>query len=89
MEGGGIDSITLSILKPAIEAAGIPFRYARLTETLLGRASELIVVGTGISVVWIDEIDGQNVGADSPGPLYEICNAAFASALDDAWSTLG
>ena len=89
LEGGGIDSITLSILKPAIEAAGIPFRHARLTETLLGRASELIVVGTGISVVWIDEIDGQNVGTDSPGPLYESCNAAFVSALDDAWSTLG
>ncbi len=89
LEGGGIDSITLSILKPAIESAGIPFRYARLTETLLGRASELIVVGTGISVAWIDEIDGQNVGTDSPGPLYETCNAAFESALDDAWSTLG
>ncbi len=89
LEGGGIDSITLSILKPAIEAAGIPFRHARLTETLLGRSSELIVVGTGVTVAWIDEIDGQNVGADSPGPLYETCNAAFASALDDAWSTLG
>lgn len=89
LEGGGIDSVTLSILKPAIEAAGIPFRYARLTETLLGRSSELIVVGTGVTVAWIDEIDGQNVGTDSPGPLYETCNAAFVSALDDAWSTLG
>ena len=88
LEGGGIDSITLSILRPAIEASGIPFRHARLTETLLGRASELIVVGTGIGVAWIDEIDGQNVGIDCPGPLYETCNAAFTTALDTAWSTL-
>jgi branched-subunit amino acid aminotransferase/4-amino-4-deoxychorismate lyase len=89
LEGGGIDSITLSILRPAIEAAGIPFRYARLTEKLLGRASELIVVGTGIGVAWLDEIDGHNVGIDSPGPLYETCYAAFATALDTAWSTMG
>ena len=87
-EGGGIDSITLSILQPAIEAAGIPFRHARLTETLLGRASELIVVGTGVGVAWLDEVDGQNVGTGTPGPLYETCNTAFASALNDAWSPL-
>ena len=88
-DGGGIDSITLSVLKPAIEAAGIPFRYARLTETLLGRASEVIVVGTGIGVAWLDEIDGQKVGTDCPGPLYETCHSAFATALDTAWSTMG
>ena len=87
-EGGGIDSITLSILEPAIEGAGIPFRHARLTETLLGRAREVIVVGTGIGVAWLDEIDGQNVGHDSPGPLYEICSQSFSTALDGAWSTL-
>jgi branched-subunit amino acid aminotransferase/4-amino-4-deoxychorismate lyase len=88
-EGGGIDSITLRILQPAIEAAGIPFRYARLTETLLGRASEVIVVGTGVGVAWLDEVDGQNVGTGTPGPLYETCNTAFTSALNDAWSPLG
>ena len=89
LEGGGIDSVTLSVLGPAIESAGIPFRHARLTETLLGRASEIIVVGTGIGVAWLDEIDGQGVGTDCPGPLYETCNAAFTAALDTAWTTLG
>ena len=88
LEGGGIDSITLSILKPAIEAAGIPFRYAKLTETLLGRATEIIVVGTGVGVAWLNEIDGQSVGTGSPGPLFETCNSTFAAALADAWSTL-
>ena len=77
------------MLGPAIESAGIPFRHARLTETLLGRASEIIVVGTGIGVAWLDEIDGQGVGTDCPGPLYETCNAAFTAALDTAWTTLG
>jgi 4-amino-4-deoxychorismate lyase len=87
-EGGGIDSITLDILKPAIEAAGIPFRYARLTETLLGRAAEIIVVGTGVGVAWLSEIDGQSVGKGSPGPLFEICTAAFETELDGAWTSL-
>ena len=88
VDGGGIDSITLGILAPAIESAGIPFRYARLTEKLLGRASELIVVGTGVGVAWLDEIDTQNVGSGSPGPLYETCSAAFVTALADAWTPL-
>ena len=87
-EGGGIDSITLDILKPAIEAAGIPFRYARLTETLLGRAAEIIVVGTGVGVAWLCEIDGQSVGKGSPGPLFEICISAFETELTDAWTPL-
>mgnify|MGYP001169141484 CR=1 FL=1 len=87
-EGGGIDSVTLSVLKPAIENAGIPFRYARLTETLLGRAAEIIVVGTGVGVAWLSEIDGQSVGKGSPGPLYNTCKSAFELALEDAWTPL-
>ena len=86
--GGGIDSVTLSILKPEIENAGIPFRYARLTETLLGRAAEIIVVGTGVGVAWLSEIDGQSVGKGSPGPVFNTCKTAFESALDDAWTPL-
>lgn len=88
-EGGGIDSITLNILKPAIEAAGIPFRYARLTETLLGRAAEIIVVGTGVGVAWLSEIDGQSVGTGTPGPLFETCTTAFDTELEIAWTPLG
>ena len=88
-EGGGIDSITLNVLKPAVEAAGIPFRYARLTETLLGRAAEIIVVGTGVGVAWLSEIDGQRVGSGAPGPLFETCTQAFETALEIAWTPLG
>ena len=88
-EGGGIDSITLQLLIPEIEAGGIPFRYARLTETMLGRSSEVIVVGTGVGVAWLSEIDGQSVGRNSPGPLYETCNNAFQSKLNTAWTSLG
>lgn len=88
-DGGGIDSITLQLLIPEIEAAGIPFRYARLTETMLGRSSEVIVVGTGVGVAWLSEIDGQSVGRNSPGPLYETCKNAFRSKLNTAWTPLG
>ncbi len=88
LDGGGVDSITLSILKPAIEAAGIPFRFARLTENLLGRARELIVVGTGVGVAWLNQVDDQNVGTGSPGPLFEICHSTFESKLKEAWTVL-
>ena len=87
-EGGGVESVTLSILKPIIEAAGIPFRYARITENLLGRARELIVVGTGVGVAWVNEIDGQSIGIGSPGPLFEACNSGFQSELEGAWAPL-
>ena len=89
LEGGGVDSITLSLLKPAIEAAGIPFRTARLNETLLGRAAEIIVVGTGVGVAWLSEIDGQSVGSGSAGTLYNTCHAAFNHGLTEAWTPLG
>ena len=88
-EGGGVESVTLSILKPIIEAAGIPFRYARLTENLLGRARELIVVGTGVGVAWVNEIDEQSIGIGFPGPLFEVCNSGFQSELEGAWTPLG
>ena len=88
-EGGGVDSITLHLLKPAIEAAGIPFRTALLTENLLGRASEIIVVGTGVGVAWLNEIDGQAVGTGTTGPLFYTCESAFNRRLSEAWTPLG
>ena len=88
-EGGGVDSVTIRVLKPAIEAAGIPFRNARLTENLLGRAAEVIVVGTGVGVAWLSEIDGQAVGTGVAGPLFNTCESAFHLELVEAWAPLG
>ena len=88
-EGGGVDSITVRILKPAIEAAGIPFRTARLTENLLGRAMEVIVVGTGVGVAWLSQIDGQAVGKGFAGPLFDTCEFAFNLELAEAWTPIG
>ena len=88
-DGGGVDSITLDVLRPSIEAAGIPFRTARLTERLLGRAAEIVVVGTGVGVAWLNEIDGQRVGTGSAGPLFNTCKGAFDYQLEEAWSQLG
>jgi len=88
-DGGGVDSVTLEVLSPVIEASGIPFRRARLTEKLLGRAREIIVVGTGVGVAWLNEIDGQPIGTNSSGPLYATCASAFESKLHDSWTDLG
>tara|TARA_Y100000589_G_C27191597_1_gene645040 strand:+ start:590 stop:1324 length:735 start_codon:yes stop_codon:yes gene_type:complete len=88
-EGGGVESVTVRVLKSAIETAGIPLRTARLTENLLGRATEVIVVGTGVGVAWLSEIDGQAVGTGSPGPLFNTCQAAFVQGLAEAWTPLG
>ena len=79
-EGGGVKSVTVEVLKVAIEEAGIPFRTARLTENLIGRAAEIIVVGTGVGVAWLSEIDGQAVGAGSAGPLQHARLHSFRAA---------
>ncbi len=86
--GGGIDSVTLAVLLPALEQAGIPLHHSRLTETLLGRAREVIVVGSGCGVAWLSEIDGQPVGTGALGPLHTILSEALDTALENGYSPL-
>lgn len=84
---GGVQSITLDAVLPGLAAAGLPLRRGRLNETLLGRAREVIVVGSGVGVAWLDEIDGQQI-ADAPGPLHAAATAALKAARAEDWTPL-
>jgi len=59
---GGVDSITFSLLRPEIEKMGIPICEGRLNERLTARAREFLLLGTGIGVANVKEIDGVEVG---------------------------
>lgn len=86
--GGGVDSVTLSTILPALAQAGIPLNRSSLTEVMLGRAREVVVVGSGCGVRWLSEIDGQPIGDQNPGPLYSVLSTALDNALADGFSPL-
>jgi branched-subunit amino acid aminotransferase/4-amino-4-deoxychorismate lyase len=85
---GAVDSLTLRALSGAVLAAGIPLRPARLTRTMVARCSELIVVGSGIGVVRIVDIDGQLVGGDEPTALYRTLTESQTKRLKSGWISL-
>lgn len=82
---GGVDSITLQIILPELEKAGMPVNKGRIHEKMIGRAKEIILVGTGIGVVRIEEIDGQEIGDEEEGPLYKIAKNSWHNSLLEAW----
>ena len=62
---GALDSVTLEQIRDGIEAAGVPIREARITLSMILRASEMIVLGSGLGVQAIGEIDSC-LSPDSP-----------------------
>ena len=59
---GALDSITVQSIKPGLEGAGIPVRTAKITLSLILRASEMIVCGSGMGIRAIGTIDGRKIG---------------------------
>ena len=66
---GALDSVTLEQIEKA-SSAGVPVREARLTLPMLLRASEMIVLGSGLGVQALGEIDGRQIGQPN-GRLYQ------------------
>lgn len=81
---GALDSITLEQIRGGIESAGIPVREARLTLGLILRASEMIVLGSGMGVQALATIDGRSIGA-ARGRLFEAARAAWVERVENAW----
>ena len=70
---GGVDSITLDYVKAYLENQGIPLVIGKLTAKMVLRSEELLVLGTGIGVAKITEVDGTKIGKGS-NILYTICS---------------
>ena len=84
---GALDSVTLEQIREGIESAGVPVREARLTLKMLLRASEMIVLGSGLGVQALGEIDGRQIGQPN-GKLYQAAYNAWMARLENAWMTL-
>ncbi|RCH72776.1 MAG: hypothetical protein DBX05_06590 [Candidatus Poseidoniales archaeon] len=81
VQQGAVASVTLTLIEQELESAGIPLRTAWLTEELVRRCRELVVIGTGIGAVAIEEIDGHEI------PVGNRLLAPIARGLKDAWKT--
>ena len=84
-EDGAVESITLKVLTPCLNKAGIPVRPARLTRALLSRAEALLVVGSGVGVAGIEAVDDMAIRNVSCGPLTQLLTTALIEARRDAW----
>ena len=84
---GALDSVTLEQIREGIERAGVPIREARLTLPMLLRASEMIVLGSGLGVQALGEIDGRVIGQPQ-GRLYQAAHNAWMNRLQTAWMSL-
>ena len=84
---GGVDSITLDYLIEILQEQGIPVLKGRLTANMILRSQELLVLGTGIGVAQIVEVDGVNIGKRG-NSLYKICSKYLTELQTDKWTEL-
>ena len=83
-EHGSVESITLGLIRPHVESRGFIFRTGRLVESMIQHARELLVVGTGLGILPIAEIDDQDVGEGSR-LLLDVARVALEEVMDTAW----
>jgi branched-subunit amino acid aminotransferase/4-amino-4-deoxychorismate lyase len=81
---GALDSITLEQIKEGIEISGIPVRGAKISLDMLFRASEMIVLGSGLGVCSLGKIDGRKIG-NPKGKLYKAAKETWIQRLKSGW----
>lgn len=77
---GALDSITIQSIKAGIEEAGIPVRSARITLSMILRASEMVVCGSGMGIRAIGKIDGRKIGRPN-GPLFTAAHNSWLEVI--------
>ena len=83
-DDGALDSITIEQIRPHLESAGIPVRPARLTLSMILRASEMVVCGSGMGIRAVGTIDGRRIGTPG-GMLFRTCYEAWSERLVNGW----
>jgi len=84
-ESGGIDSITSSVIIDGLDQHGIPVNRGIINERMLAKARELIVVGSGIGVARVEELDEQSIGIGKDAELSKAASQILAKALEQSW----
>ncbi|MBK70064.1 MAG: hypothetical protein CMB53_01510 [Euryarchaeota archaeon] len=77
---GALDSVTIQSIRPGLEAAGIPVRPARLTLSMILRAPEMVVCGSGMGIRAIGTIDGRKIGRPK-GPLFTAARNSWMEVI--------
>ena len=77
---GALDSITVQSIKPGLEEAGIPVRMARITLSMILRASEMVVCGSGMGIRAIGTIDGRKIGRPR-GALFTAAHNSWMEVI--------
>ena len=84
-DSGGVESVTLARLVKGLNESGIPVNRGSLTAGMVDRCQELVLVGSGICVASITELDGQDIGKNSGQILSSILRDQLADVLSTAW----
>jgi len=85
---GGVRSLTLESIAPGLVSEGIPVHSGRITATMLVRAREVVLLGTGIGVAALTALDGEPVGAEGDDDFRSLCANLHQRALEDGWVDL-
>ena len=84
---GSIQSITIDLIKEKLIQRGIPIIYGRITTDLILRASDAIMLGTGLGVTRIYSIDDR-VFEFSNSILFDNASSAFEEIIQEKWIDL-
>lgn len=60
-----VDSITFGLLKSSLNAAGYHIQHGKLNERIVARCVEAVAVGSGVGVLGIESLDGEQIGVGS------------------------
>jgi len=75
-----LEGIRYALIEELCEAAHIPFEARRIGRDEVFAADELIVSSAGKEVLAVVSLDGQAIGAGTPGPLFRKLHAAYQAA---------
>lgn len=86
---GGVDGITAAVLEALLPDAGLPVVRGRLNERTVARCAEMVVVGTGMGVCRINDVDGEAIGDSDV--LSTTCQRLMAQHFteESTWSIVG
>jgi branched-chain amino acid aminotransferase len=74
---GALEGVTRAAVLELAQGLGIPTRERRVGRLDLLGAEEAFLTGTGVEIVPIRSLDGQEIGSQRPGPVTSKLMAAF------------
>jgi branched-chain amino acid aminotransferase len=78
---GILEGITRAVVLELARGLGIPTRERRLGRLDLLGADEAFLTGTGVEIVPLRSLDGQEIGSERPGPVTSKLMAAFRDLI--------